>query len=134
MYIPIKEDTDRNVKILFLLQLNGRNVRQITRLLKIIYSPNHLYIVHVDSRQQLMHSEMMEIQKLLEKSGRNNFKVMNNRFATIWGGTSLLDMFFEVIMESWADKAFSDWDYIFNLSECDYPVLSIRELEAILAK
>lgn len=42
------------VKILFLLQLNGRNSRQIRRLLRMIYSSDHLYYIHVDVRQKFM--------------------------------------------------------------------------------
>lgn len=41
-------------KILFVLQLNGRNSRQIYRFLKLIYRPNHLYYIHVDIRQNYM--------------------------------------------------------------------------------
>ena len=39
------------VKILFLLQLNGRDARQVKRLIRLIYRPWHLYYVHVDARQ-----------------------------------------------------------------------------------
>jgi hypothetical protein len=45
-----------NIRILFLFQLNGRNARQIRRLLRMIYSQKHLYLVHVDSRQQFLQS------------------------------------------------------------------------------
>ncbi|CAD5232191.1 unnamed protein product [Bursaphelenchus xylophilus] len=130
------EKSKRDVKILFLLQLNGRNVRQIKRLLKAIYNPRHLYLVHVDARQKLMHYEMLEIQKILERSGQTNFRVVTDRFITIWGGTSLLDMFLHIVRTTLEGvlKGFEDWDYIFNLSECDYPILSIQELEAVLTE
>ncbi|CAD5222825.1 unnamed protein product [Bursaphelenchus okinawaensis] len=130
------ETSKKDVKILFLLQLNGRNVRQIKRLLKAIYNPKHLYLVHVDARQKLMHYEVMKIQELLESSGQNNFKVVQERFITIWGGTSLLDMFLDVVQKTLNGQieGFDDWDFIFNLSESDYPVLSISELEAMLAE
>lgn len=38
-----------NVKIVYLLTLNGRAVRQVHRLLKMLYSKNHYYYIHVDS-------------------------------------------------------------------------------------
>jgi len=37
------------VKIVFLLTVNGRAVRQIKRLLKNIYHERHFYYIHVDS-------------------------------------------------------------------------------------
>lgn len=36
------------VKIVFLLTLNGRALRQVRRLLKILYHKNHYYYIHVD--------------------------------------------------------------------------------------
>lgn len=53
-YVELTENTDRDVKILFLLQLNGRNSRQIRRLLRLIYQPKHYYFIHVDTRQKYM--------------------------------------------------------------------------------
>jgi hypothetical protein len=78
--------------------------------------------------------EMKEIQILLESQGYRNFHVSEKRFPTIWGGTSLLDMFLFVIKWSFANQYFKSWDYIFNVSESDFPVLSLAELEAILAE
>lgn len=37
------------VRIAFLLTLNGRAVRQVHRLLKLLYSEEHFYYIHVDS-------------------------------------------------------------------------------------
>lgn len=37
------------VRIAFLLTLNGRAVRQVHRLLKLLYSKEHYYYIHVDS-------------------------------------------------------------------------------------
>lgn len=36
------------LKIVFLLTLNGRALRQVKRLLKILYSKDHYYYIHVD--------------------------------------------------------------------------------------
>jgi hypothetical protein len=40
---------DPKIKIVFLLTLNGRAVRQVYRLIKAIYSKDHFYYIHVDS-------------------------------------------------------------------------------------
>lgn len=67
--------------------------------------------------------------KLLEKSFKElnltNLCVANRRYSTIWGGSSLLNMFLNVIQEN----LLNDWDYILNLSETDMPLLSIEKLE-----
>lgn len=45
----IPKPNEERVKIAFLLTLNGRAVRQVHRLLKLLYSENHFYFIHVDS-------------------------------------------------------------------------------------
>lgn len=77
--------------------------------------------------------EMKDIQFLLESQGYNNFHVTDQFFPTIWGGSSLLDMFLYVVKWTLSNPNFQQWDYIFNFSESDFPVLSLAELEAILA-
>lgn len=37
-----------SIKIVFLLTLNGRALRQVKRLLKVLFSENHYYYIHVD--------------------------------------------------------------------------------------
>nr|CAD2175994.1 unnamed protein product [Meloidogyne enterolobii] len=128
-FIPYNGKSSLNkIKILFLLQLNGRDYLQIRRLLGMIYSQKHFYFVHVDSRQQFLYSEMLKIQKEFEIKGFFNFKVLRKRFATIWGGTSLLELFLFVINQSIFELEI-EWDYIINLSEKDMPLLSLEELE-----
>lgn len=41
-------DTKKPVKIVFLLTLNGRALRQVKRLLKILYHRDHYYYIHID--------------------------------------------------------------------------------------
>uniref|UniRef100_A0A914LST0 protein xylosyltransferase n=1 Tax=Meloidogyne incognita TaxID=6306 RepID=A0A914LST0_MELIC len=128
-FIPYNGKSSINkIKILFLLQLNGRDYLQIRRLLGMIYSQKHFYFVHVDSRQQFLYSEMLKIQKDFEIKGFFNFKVLRKRFATIWGGTSLLELFLFVINQSIFELDI-EWDYIINLSEKDMLLLSLEELE-----
>ncbi|KRX39213.1 Xylosyltransferase oxt [Trichinella murrelli] len=114
-------------KIAFLLQLNGRAVRQVVRLLRLIYRPEHIYLVHVDSRQNHMYREMISLQKSISAT---NFHVLTRRFPTIWGGASLLKMFL-----SSADELLqlsSDWEYLVNLSESDMPLRPVDELASLL--
>jgi protein xylosyltransferase len=75
---------------------------------------------------------MKDIELILAYQGHNNFHVSEQQFPTIWGGSSLLDMFLHTIR--WTFDNWPEWDYVFNLSETDFPVLSLAELEAILAE
>lgn len=43
------EDKGHNIRIVFLLTLNGRSLRQITRLFKTIYRRKHYFYIHIDS-------------------------------------------------------------------------------------
>ena len=42
------KSTNRLVRIVFLIMLNGRSLRQILRLVKTIYDEKHFYYFHVD--------------------------------------------------------------------------------------
>lgn len=54
----------------------------------------------------------------------------NDRFATIWGGASLL----KVLLNAFSDLlAWSpEWDYAINLSESDFPIKPLIRLESFL--
>lgn len=78
---------------------------------------------------------MLDVELRLRSLGEKNFYVAKgeDRYVTIWGGASLLEMFLNVVrstlevgrlVDDW-----SDWDYVLNLSETDMPLLSINELE-----
>lgn len=77
---------------------------------------------------------MRDLERELKAKGLNNFHVTDQRYATIWGGTSLLEMFLDVVRTALSDAKWNKWDYILNLSETDMPVLSLSELEYNLAQ
>ncbi|VDK80693.1 unnamed protein product [Onchocerca ochengi] len=128
------DDSVPDVQILFLLQLNGRNIRQVNRLLRIIYSPKHYYIIHVDSRQKYMFEEMKGFIATIRKTGFENVYLMKKRYATIWAGATLLSMILDVLKTALYSLNWTSWDFMLNLSESDFPVLSMVELEFHLAK
>ena len=72
---------------------------------------------------------MKKLEKNLRKKNIKNFKVLDARFATIWGGSELLTLFLNVIKQSINDGTFNQWDYILNMSESDMPLMSLEELE-----
>lgn len=48
---PLDEDIQNlsKARIVFMLTVNGRAVRQVNRLLKVLYRPYHFYYIHVDA-------------------------------------------------------------------------------------
>lgn len=117
------QQTKKDIKIAFLLALNGRSVLQIGRLLKLIYSQRHVYYIHVDKRRDYLYNELLPLQK-----DHQNIIVTQSRFNTIWGGPSLLTMILDAIKNLTTRK----WDYLINLSESDFPLKSLDELEQFL--
>ena len=47
--LSFSKDKNSSVRILFMLSLHGRSVRQVRRLFKAIYDSKHYYYIHVDS-------------------------------------------------------------------------------------
>lgn len=47
--LSFSKDSSRSVRIVFLLSVHGRSVRQVKRLFKAIYHSDHYYYIHVDS-------------------------------------------------------------------------------------
>ncbi|XP_071033432.1 xylosyltransferase 1 isoform X2 [Parasteatoda tepidariorum] len=114
------------VRIVFLLTVNGRAVRQVYRLIKALFSHNHYFYIHVDSRQDYMYRKL----KALEKHF-SNIRLSEVRLSTIWGGASLLQMLLVCISELLLIKDWK-WDYVINLSESDFPIKSLSSLEKFL--
>ncbi|XP_030765815.1 xylosyltransferase oxt [Sitophilus oryzae] len=125
----VANETVTNVKssrIVFLLTLNGRALRQVMRLIKILYQKQHFYYIHVDVRQDYLFRELLPLEKF------RNIKLTRKRFATIWGGASLLAMLRSCMFELLNVKDWK-WDFVLNLSESDFPVKSIEKLTHFLS-
>ena len=131
--MPLKEASPLNsslhnetMKIAFILTLNGRALRQVKRLLRILYSPHHTYLIHVDARQDYLFQQLKHLEL-----DYPNIHLTHHRKSTIWGGTSLLDVLLKA-MEDLLNIS-SEWEFLFNLSESDFPLKPIAELEKFLA-
>eukprot|EP00092_Neocalanus_flemingeri_P009591 GFUD01010322.1.p1 GENE.GFUD01010322.1~~GFUD01010322.1.p1 ORF type:complete len:916 (+),score=308.33 GFUD01010322.1:197-2749(+) len=116
------------VKLVYLLTVSGRASRQVYRLVRQVYSPDHYILVHVDSRQEFMYRELEILAKRLP-----NLRLAKKRFSTIWGGASLLAMLLSAMQELVEMDDWSDWDFVLNLSESDYPVKTQAELVTFLS-
>ena len=116
------------VKIVYLLTIAGRATRQVARLIRRIYSPDHYILVHVDSRQEYMHREVSKLASILP-----NMRLVSKRYSTIWGGASLLTMLLSALRELLAMPDWTDWDFVLNLSESDFPVKTQADLVSFLS-
>eukprot|EP00794_Sanderia_malayensis_P009135 gene9135-10108_t len=114
------------IKIVYILTVHGRAGRQLKRLFKAIYHPNHYYYFHVDSRSDYLYGEVEDIVKKFPNSA-----IAPWRMATIWGGASLLSMLLRC-MEDVLNKKDWKWDFFINISESDYPVLTNTKLAKFL--
>nr|Q5QQ54.1 RecName: Full=Xylosyltransferase; AltName: Full=Peptide O-xylosyltransferase [Ciona savignyi]CAI29051.1 protein xylosyltransferase [Ciona savignyi] len=126
--MPATFDPDlRPVRICYMLVVHGRAVRQLRRLLKVIYHRNHYYYIHVDKRSDYLLREIIK-----ETEQYPNIKVAPWRMATIWGGSSLLRTLLRAISD--VLKIWKDWDFFINLSALDFPIEKDEKLVQYLTK
>ncbi|KAJ8931234.1 hypothetical protein NQ314_015878 [Rhamnusium bicolor] len=78
------------------------------------------------SRQDYLYRELLALEKILP-----NVRLTRQRFATIWGGASLLEMLRSCM---WELLSFAEWkwDFVLNLSESDFPVKTVAQLTQFL--
>ncbi|KAM4691331.1 xylosyltransferase 2 [Rhinophrynus dorsalis] len=119
---------EKPLRILYMLVVHGRAVRQLKRLLKAIYHKDHFYYIHVDQRSNYLHREVLSIAQLYE-----NVRVTPWRMVTIWGGASLLTMYLHS-MRDLLEMPDWPWDFFINLSATDYPTRTNQELVLFLSK
>ncbi|KAJ8716102.1 hypothetical protein PYW08_013387 [Mythimna loreyi] len=113
------------INIVFLLTLNGRALRQVHRLINALYRNNHYFYIHVDKRQDFLHRKLSALEKF------PNIRLATSRYSTIWGGASLLKMLLAA-MKDFMSLGWK-WDFVINLSESDFPIKSLEELENFLS-
>lgn len=79
----------------------------------------------MDKRQSYLFNELQKVTFNL-----TNVRMTNDRYATIWGGASLLKVLLNALSDllSWS----LEWDYAINLSESDFPVKPLERLEWFL--
>lgn len=115
-------------RIVFLLLVNGRSLLQVHRLLRNIYSTYHYYYIHVDLRHNYLYNELLALEDKYP-----NIKLAQQRFASIWGGSSLLTTILSCIQNAFNVQNWNNWDFILNLSETDFPIKPISDLERYLS-
>ncbi|XP_067313602.1 xylosyltransferase 2 isoform X1 [Pseudorasbora parva] len=116
------------VRVVFVLVVHGRAVRQLKRLLKAIYHKDHFYYIHVDKRSNYMHREVLQMAEIYP-----NVRATPWRMVTIWGGASLLKAYLRS-MHDLLSMLDWKWDFFINLSATDFPTRTNDELVAFLSQ
>ena len=114
------------VRLAYILALHGRSYRQIMRLLKRIYHPDDYFYIHIDARSDYLYDSL----KILH-NGKNVF-IAENRFTTIWSGTSLLQMYLNAMQK----MVEMDWkfDFVTTISGADYILKKPEEFKSYLSQ
>ncbi|XP_033102591.1 xylosyltransferase 1-like [Anneissia japonica] len=121
-------DTESPVRIVYVLVVHGRALRQVSRLIKVLNDSRHYFYIHVDVRSDYLHRELSKIAKNLD-----NVRLTPWRMATIWGGASLLQVLLKC-MDDLLNMPEWKWDFFINLSESDFPIKSNDKVVAFLTK
>uniref|UniRef100_A0A3Q2Y4M4 Xylosyltransferase 2 n=1 Tax=Hippocampus comes TaxID=109280 RepID=A0A3Q2Y4M4_HIPCM len=116
------------VRVVFVLMVHGRSVRQLKRLIKAIYHSDHFYYIHVDKRSGYMHREVLQIAQQYP-----NIRATPWRMVTIWGGASLLKAYLRSMTDLLSMMDWK-WDFFINLSGTDFPTRTNDELVAFLSQ
>ncbi|XP_051905109.1 xylosyltransferase 2 [Hippocampus zosterae] len=116
------------VRVVFVLMVHGRSVRQLKRLIKAIYHSDHFYYIHVDKRSGYMHREVLQIAQQYP-----NIRATPWRMVTIWGGASLLKAYLRSMTDLLSMRDWK-WDFFINLSGTDFPTRTNDELVAFLSQ
>lgn len=103
--------------------VNGRGIQQLVTLLNVLYSPEHHYLFHVDARSLFLYNEVVSLTRRY-----TNVYVTSWRYPTVWGGANL----YEVYLRGLKDLLKLQWDFFLNLSESDFPIKPLRELQEFL--
>lgn len=121
------DESMRPARIFYLLQLHGRAVQQILRLFRAIYNPSHFYYLHVDAYSDYLHHSLLPLEAKYK-----NVVLARDRYRTMWGGISLLEMVLSAMREAlWGVDW--EWDYFINLSGADFPLRTNEQLTQLLA-
>lgn len=126
--------TNPSTTIVFFLTVGGRkNLRQIKRLIRAIYSRHHFYLIHVDSvsarlarrylisfrlaqREEYLYRELKDLSKNIV-----NIQLTNQRYPTTWGASTLLTAHLQAFKQIFEELKWN-FSFVLNLSESDFPL------------
>jgi hypothetical protein len=119
----------KRYKIAFLLLVH-KDLAQIKELLHQMYSPDGMYIFHVDFDHPELEQQIREWIQTDELFVHCNAFVLSNSKRVLWGDISIvmaqLEGFFQALY-------LAEWDYIVNMSAYCFPLKSVDEMHSYLS-
>ena len=99
----------------------------VSRLVRALYSPVHLFLVHVDLKANAsVHEALVSYASTLA-----NVHVLKTRRLVQWGGFSMVTAMLDA-MASFVQRV--DFDFFINLSDSELPLRTSEELTAFLGR
>lgn len=135
--IPTSEvDTQKkHYKIAYLFMVHEkRGFQQLCTTLELLDDGDAIILIHVDARTQsneFFGLIQTWIRKRKDIRGDSAIHLAKKRFSNIWGHISLV---FTQLSGFWELLDIADWDYIINVSNYDYPLVSNNEMHTILRR
>ncbi|VDP96945.1 unnamed protein product, partial [Trichobilharzia regenti] len=106
------------------------NIKQVSRLLRLIHRQHNLYCIHVDSKSQ--QSFYNEVLALANCFGSNVMVVNRSESIDVqWGHYSILEVFL-LCADKLMNKTEYKWKYILNVNGQELPLRTNRELVTAL--
>ncbi len=102
-----------------------KDLPQVVRLLKAIYHPNHIYLIHIDKKSKARPETLYDYTRHLQNV------ILMPRQNCWWGGISFVKLHLEAMRYLYAHHR---WDYLINLSGQDLPLLSQTKIMNALSK
>ncbi len=96
-----------------------KNFSQLSRLLKSIYHPDNIYLLHIDKKAKIRQHNMLN-----DFKGMKNF-IFLSRQNCWWGGISFVDIHIRAMRYLYDHF---EWQYLINLSGQDLPLRSQRHI------
>lgn len=119
----------REANLAFFLQIAENTVPLLPRLLKALYHPNNVYVIHFDLKitADVIVKAMSDIRS--NETYAKNVHIMDSDLITYRGISMLLNTINAIHLLT---ELSVPWDYFINLSGADYPLQSPRSLRIIL--
>ena len=128
---PPPDSKDRGVSIAYLI-MGHRSFAHATiaRLIHVLWHPAHTFLVHLDARTN--HSVAADLRQRFGTSHRANVHIVGDthRRPIGWGSFAMVELLLSSIATALA--AHPSFDFFINLSDCDVPLRTNREIVAFL--
>lgn len=126
------EDREPEASLAYFIQISESTVALLPRLLRVVWHPENVYVVHFDKKipeWQRSHAEAALFKG--NKKYDSNVKVMKSETVTYRGISMVLNLL--SAMQAALDLG-DDWKYFINISGSDYPLVSVENQRRLLGQ